>query len=102
MEPALWGQIAGVADKVTSFVLVLIALVAGARGIWVWGTVVKDKDERIKRLEAKVETQERLIDRLSGLADRATVIATPAVVHQISEHRRRLHTVSEYPTEEPT
>jgi hypothetical protein len=74
-----FGQIASLADKISTVALVLAAMVAGARGIWVWGSVVKDRDKlldkqdvRIAKLEAKVDAQERLIDRLSGIADRST------------------------------
>jgi hypothetical protein len=92
-------KVAAIADKLTSFALVLVILVAGSREFWVYGAQARkqiaERDERIKRLETKVETQERLIDRLSGLAERSTELATPNVVHDIQEHRRRTRRTSD-------
>lgn len=83
------GPLVALADKITSFALVLFILVTGSRGVWVWGSILKERDERIKRLEQKVETQERLIDRLSGVADRSTQIATTEVVRHARGHLER-------------
>src|SRR5947199_6768 len=72
-------KIGPLADRLGSFALVLIALYAGARGIWVWGTQMRErlaeKDREIAELKGKIATQERLLDRLSGLADRSTELS---------------------------
>ena len=82
------GPLVALADKITSFALALVILAAGSKGIWVWGSTLKERDERIKRMEAKIETQERLIDRLSGVADRSTQMATTEVVRHARSHLR--------------
>jgi hypothetical protein len=89
MDPGTANAITSVADRLTAFALVVIALVSGSRGVWVFASVVKERDARITKLEAKLEQQERLIDRLSGVGERSTEIAGAAVIHEIREHRRQ-------------
>lgn len=109
MDASLFEKIGPIADKLTTIAFALGALVfvavAGYRGWFVFGSVVKarlaekdaiikDKDHEIEKREAKLYAQERLIDRLSGVAERSTELARPMVVHELQEHRARVRSSS--------
>jgi hypothetical protein len=96
MDPELFGKVSAIADRITTISLVLVWMFLGARGIWFWASTIRNREDQIKelklrevKLEAKLDAQERLIDRLSGVADRSTSMATTAVVHQVHERRHR-------------
>ena len=74
------------ADRLTSFVLILIALITGSRGVWVYGSVMRErlgeKDREIAELKTKIVTLERLLDHTTGLAMRSADLSRDVILNR--------------------